>query len=260
MMVESSFAATLFILMQLMSLMAAAVSQVQVANGECICSPRQFMFRLDFSGICPPLPHVFGAGVWDYTCYMGEKPDGKFFVDSSTSSTTTPSRSIRQRTQDGIFQSYNSTAPTSEVLSPTEAEWISSNFDVGERDPTPVVIYSIQIIEYDTSSNTVHIDDTHWNVEFQSGDVFCYTSFSEVDSTVIIGGMQMVLRGRNADSDLVMNAFTITYTNDCGVPTFQDGDAIGWVVFVSSPFDWFTSLGVCTSFPNPCIRRNLCQL
>lgn len=41
----------------------------------------------------------------------------------------------------------------------------------------------------------------------------------------------MVLRGVNARGEPIRNVFTITYTNECGVPTFQKGEAIGWVVF-----------------------------
>jgi hypothetical protein len=70
-------------------------------------------------------------------------------------------------------------------------------------------------------------------IDFVSGDTFNYTSISATSRGVVPGGMNMVLRGVNANGDPVRNVFTITYTNDCGVPTFTEGDAIGWVVFVS---------------------------
>jgi hypothetical protein len=49
----------------------------------------------------------------------------------------------------------------------------------------------------------------------------------------IPGGISMVLRGRNAAGERVRNTFTITFTNECGVPTFEEGEAIRWVIFVS---------------------------
>lgn len=42
----------------------------------------------------------------------------------------------------------------------------------------------------------------------------------------------MVLRGDNAAGDFIRNVFTISYTNDCGVQTFNKNETIGWVIFV----------------------------
>ena len=86
----------------------------------------------------------------------------------------------------------------------------------------------------DTSFNVINQDSAYVRgIDFVSGDTFNYTSISATSRGVVPGGMNMVLRGVNANGDPVRNVFTITYTNDCGVPTFEEGDAIGWVVFVS---------------------------
>lgn len=107
-------------------------------------------------------------------------------------------------------------------------------------DPEPVVIDSIQFFEVDTEFNVINQDPSYVrDVEFKNGDMFNYTSISDMFTTSgkenysVPGGINMVLRGYNAEGERVRNVFTITFTNECGVPTFEAGDAIGWVVFVS---------------------------
>lgn len=230
--------------------------------GPCVCSPRQFGFRLDLSAVCPQLPppfppnDVFGAGIQNYYRAISYEPTGMVdteeeLMDSTTSSTTAPSRSFRRRMQDGIFHPYNSTVANSEALPPTEVGFVSINNCVGE-DLTPIVIDSIQIIEFDLSMTPLQLDSNYIDVNFHNGDVFSYTSFSEQNQNpyLLIESISMVLHGRNAAGGAIRNGFTVTYTNDCGIPTFQDGDAIGWVVFVSSLVLCFTSLIICTTFSN----------
>lgn len=115
-----------------------------------------------------------------------------------------------------------------------------------EDSAVPVSIYSIQFLEVDGDFNVINQDSTYVrNIEFQDGDSFNYTSIiaqndgggdggaeeEEAGAGAIPGGMNMVLRGVNAAGDPVRNVFTITYNNECGIPTFEMGDAIGWVVF-----------------------------
>lgn len=189
------------------------------AIAACVCSPRQFGFRLDLSAYCSGSPG-FGAGVQGHSCSIVPTDPNLSaeveLVETTNSSTTTHPGSIRRRMQDGIFQSF----ANSEELSTTEG----------------AIVLSIEIIELDTDLKILHIDDTYMNVEYPSGSTFMYTSFSEQNPNIIIGGINMVLNGFNGFSEPVMNVFTITYTNECGIPTFQDGDAIGWVVFVRSYF------------------------
>ena len=144
-----------------------------------------------------------------------------------------------------IFPEINFT--TYEVIPIEELEWSSVNFTASGNviepassvDTQPVSIYSIQFLEVDKSFNVINQDSSYVRgIDLVNGDVFNYTSISAkpVAQTlgVVPGGMNMVLRGVNAAGEPVRNVFTITYTNDCGVPTFEDGNAIGWVVFVSS--------------------------
>ncbi|KAL3775256.1 hypothetical protein ACHAW5_006014 [Stephanodiscus triporus] len=98
-------------------------------------------------------------------------------------------------------------------------------------DTVPVAVYSIQFLEVDPDFNVINQDSSYVrDIDFVDGTVFTYASIIET-STTIPGGMNMVLRGVNAAGDPVRNVFTITYTNDCGVPTFEVGDSIGWVIF-----------------------------
>lgn len=112
-------------------------------------------------------------------------------------------------------------------------------------DPEPVVIDSIQFFELDPDFNVINQDPSYVrDVEFVDGDVLNYTSISSLITTSgkenysVPGGINMVLRGYNAAGERVRNVFTITFTNECGVPTFEAGDEIGWVVFVSMVFVW----------------------
>ena len=159
-----------------------------------------------------------------------------------------------------IFPEINFT--TYEVIPIEELEWSSVNFTASGNviepassvDTQPVSIYSIQFLEVDQSFNVINQDSSYVRgIDFVNGDVFNYTSISAkpVAQTlgVVPGGMNMVLRGVNAAGEPVRNVFTITYTNDCGVPTFEDGNAIGWVVFVSSYISYrLETVYVCVSF------------
>jgi hypothetical protein len=115
---------------------------------------------------------------------------------------------------------------------------------VATEDTVPVSIYSVQFLEVDSDFNVINQDSAYVrNIDFKDGDVFNYTSIiaqeesgneDTAGTSAIPGGMNMVLRGVNAAGDPVRNVFTITYNNDfCGTPTFEGGEAIGWVIFVS---------------------------
>ena len=129
-----------------------------------------------------------------------------------------------------------------------ELEWSSSSFSSSGAvipdpaqssvDVVPVSIYSIQFLEVDSKFNVINQDSSYVRgIDFENGAVFNYTSILSKPLAqsmgVVPGGMNMVLRGVTAAGEPVRNVFTITYTNDCGIQTFEEGDAIGWVVFVS---------------------------
>lgn len=197
----------------------------------CICSPREYYFKLDLSATCPDLPppfppnDVFGAGVKDYTCTIGPEPvPGENRVEGEP-------RSILPFTDEEVRKLQT-------TLGSTIDDFVIPDI----IDPEPVVIDSIQFFEVDPDFNVINQDPSYVrDVEFVNGDVFNYTSISSLITTSgkenysVPGGINMVLRGYNAAGERVRNVFTITFTNDCGVPTFEAGDEIGWVVVVSWP-------------------------
>ena len=204
---------------------------------ECSCSPQTFVFRLALSASCPALPppfppkDVFGAGVNDYTCVIGLEPI------PSGGTTQQPTDNTDYFTKFGI-----------EEIDINELEWSSGNLTSSSSsvevsvEPAnvalvPVSIYSIQFLEVDCNFDVINQDSSYVrDIDFVDGDTFNYTSISEeMDPGVVPGGMNLVLRGVTAAGELVRNVFTITYTNDCGIQTFEEGNAIGWVVFVSVP-------------------------
>ena len=110
------------------------------------------------------------------------------------------------------------------------------NSDV--TDFVPVVIDYIHFIEVDRQAVVINEDYTYVSgVEFVNGDVFNYTSISYdtvgLDKSDYPWGLVILLRGKNVAGDRVMNNIIIDYTNSYVVQTFQAGEAIGWVTFVS---------------------------
>ncbi len=272
---------TLFILLQLLIAMIAGqittttptvTDDETTTTTECVCSPRQYYFKLNLSASCPPLPppfppnDVFGAGVKDYTCSIGPEPvqneagdllvDGEELEeptgDESNATNSNDSTELTRARRRYMQQSSGvGTSTASDYFPEVDVEWNSANFTTSalttEVDVTPVVIYSIQFLEVDTSFNVINQDSAYVRgIDFVSGDVFNYTSISATSRGAVPGGMNMVLRGVNAEGDPVRNVFTITYTNECGVPTFEEGDAIGWVVFVSGSFFQCVCYIVCS--------------
>ena len=92
------------------------------------------------------------------------------------------------------------------------------------------VYTTIHIEEYDeTGTKVKEFLDSY----VTNGDTFSYTSYYEENPNSILGGMAVTLTGLNTMNEEITNAFVLSYTSECGVPTFQVGDAVGWLVVVS---------------------------
>jgi hypothetical protein len=221
----------------ILSLLLLSTTVLAQDDELCSCSPREYYFKLNLSATCPELPppfppnDVFGAGVKDYTCTIGPEPvpNEKSAVEGQPRSSLSfgSEEEVRKLSDESL--GFNDNTRADDFVVP----------DI--IDPEPVVIDSIQFFEVDPDFNVVNQDPSYVrDVEFLDGDIFNYTSISSSITTSgkenysIPGGINMVLRGYNAAGERVRNVFTITFTNDCGVPTFEAGDEIGWVVFVSS--------------------------
>lgn len=193
--------------MVLLSVLAIlCMSTLVRAQQECSCAPRKYKFRLDFSGSCPPETDYFGPGVEEYTCIIGDSPVQDEKVEEQESVR-------RQLTQ----------------LVDVFPELFISTQSID--DQVPVIISSIQFIQQDKSGNP--IESTLLEEDKSDGETVRFTS-SIVDMPEQIPyRITMVLRGFNADQQAIQNTFTIEFTNTCGVPTFTEGEQIGWVIFVS---------------------------
>ena len=219
-----------------------------------------------------PPNDVFGSsGVRDYTCNVGPEPIPKsqFSTEEDVGGGGGGGRRRRRRRRRGLLRALreeegedgddsaeiNDLSDYFPELSADELglEWSSQEFttsqidnDVDDNideasmtatmDMIPVVVYSIQFLEVDVDFNVINQDSAYVrNIDFVDGTIFNYTSIiaKEDGGGKVPGGVNLVLRGVNGAGDPVRNVFTITFTNDCGVPTFEVGEAIGWVIFVS---------------------------
>jgi len=172
------------------------ISSATAQQQQCSCGPREYTFKLDFSGTCPPLPppfppnEFFGAGVNDYTCSVGDSP-------------------VRQLME----------------LLPGEVLHTQNI-----ADQVPVFISSIQFFQQDREGNPIKIDTVN---NKRDGDTFRFISSIVTRPDQIPYRITMALRGFNAANESIQNTFTIEFTNKCGIHTFNTGEAIGWVIFVS---------------------------
>ena len=53
------------------------------------------------------------------------------------------------------------------------------------------------------------------------------------DMTTLVGGITLTVAGENQDGEVVVNTWSIQFTNECGVLPLEDGTEMGLVVFVS---------------------------
>mmetsp|Transcript_15908 Transcript_15908/g.23788 ORF Transcript_15908/g.23788 Transcript_15908/m.23788 type:complete len:395 (-) Transcript_15908:132-1316(-) len=159
------------------------------ATASCSCSPRAFLFKLDLA--TGFCPQVY--------------PASNLFGSGVKDYTCRISLSPNNENGDAV----EAIIDPPRIIQKKEA-----------------VVNSVQFIEVDTKFNVLHTSLVK-DVELISGDSFRYTTMQQGDK--IAGGISIILRGKNAVGDESENVFTVTYTNECGVPTFQGGEKIGWV-------------------------------
>ena len=210
--------------MVLLSLLTMlSMSPLATAQQECSCAPREYRFRLDFSGTCPPQTppfppnDYFGSGVKDYTCSIGDSP-----VQESLREERNP---IRRRldTLEGEVKVDDTQLVElfPEILITTQ----------NVADQTPAIISSIQFIQQDRQGNP--IESVLREANKSDGETVRFISSIVTKPEQIPYRITMILRGFNRNQQAIQNTFTIAFTNTCGVPTFTEGERIGWVIFVS---------------------------
>jgi hypothetical protein len=102
-------------------------------------------------------------------------------------------------------------------------------------DDIPTVITQIDVLEF--GLNLTLLSETSFPGRFNDGDMFDFTSITgtpNYDGTNVPQIFQLSLNGLNANGEMVRNNLGVVYTNACGVePIFNEGDDLGWLIFVS---------------------------
>lgn len=213
--------------MVLLSILAMLymVTSATAQQGTCSCAPRGYRFKLNFSGTCPPLPppfppnDYFGSGVKDYTCSIGDSP-----VQDSDREQTSTRDPIRRLLEDIGGDNVDET-----LLQDIFPELGVSTQDIA--DQMPDVVTSVQFIQQDRKGHP--IESTLSTGDKNDGEIVSFISSIVTKPDQIPYRITMILRGTNAAQQSIQNTFTIEFSNACGVPTFTEGEEIGWVIFVS---------------------------
>lgn len=179
------------ILFSALFIILASYTQAEEEGTTCKCSPRAFLFKLDLAtGYCP-------QQVYPVSALFGS----------------------------GV-KDYTCRISLSPNAGENEETATEENIDPPRVLQSKAVVNSIQFIEVDTKFNVLHSSLVK-DVDLVTGDSFRYTTIQQDDK--VVGGISIILRGKNAVGDDSENIFTVTYTNECGVPTFRGGEMIGWV-------------------------------
>ncbi len=106
------------------------------------------------------------------------------------------------------------------------------------EDLTPVSVDSIDILEL--GQNLRVIAQTGIVQPLNDGDSFTYTSVVADPDSIgevlqVPKGIQINIVGNNQNGDRIINAFLVTFTNECDkYPVFEEGESAGWAKFVSN--------------------------
>jgi hypothetical protein len=104
-------------------------------------------------------------------------------------------------------------------------------------DLVPVVVNFITILEVDQQAEIIGREYLA-NLSLTSGDTFSYTSVlsnpQNLTSETLPNGIQLFLRGRNAENQELTNLLAVEYDNSCSVvANVTSGQQMGWTLFVS---------------------------
>lgn len=103
------------------------------------------------------------------------------------------------------------------------------------EDLAPVSVDSIDILEL--GQNLRVIAQTGIVQPLNDGDSFTYTSVVADPDSIgevqqVPKGMQINIVGNNQNGDRIINAFLVTFTNECDkYPVFEEGQSAGWAKF-----------------------------
>ena len=105
-------------------------------------------------------------------------------------------------------------------------------------DLRPVNITSYAVYELNQGREVIR-QVSRGGLSLKDGDVFEYESITGIETGPLpVGrlpaGMQMDLKGTNADGNMLQSTWIVIFTRRCDVLPFRPGDSISWSVFVSS--------------------------
>ena len=107
--------------------------------------------------------------------------------------------------------------------------------DDAVTDLTPVSVTSYIVLELDKELQVIK-QFFRGDLDLQDGDTFEYTSVTAGSGPVgpddIPGAMQMALTGLNAQGDEVTSQWIVTFTNNCDVLPFEEGNSMSWAIMV----------------------------
>jgi hypothetical protein len=110
---------------------------------------------------------------------------------------------------------------------------ITCQIETGQSSDILREINAVQVVEFIDENRDV-VKQRDFNGTLSNDDVITYRSFAADNPNVLIAGMAIILYGKNIWEQEISNRIDVMYTNECGVPTFEVGDSIGWVTIVSS--------------------------
>lgn len=109
--------------------------------------------------------------------------------------------------------------------------------DDAVTDLTPVSVTSYIVLELDKELQVIK-QFFRGDLDLQDGDTFEYISTTAGSQPVspeeYPGAMQMALTGLNAQGDEITSQWIVTFTNNCDVLPFEEGDSMSWATMVSA--------------------------
>jgi hypothetical protein len=111
--------------------------------------------------------------------------------------------------------------------------------DANVTDRVPVIVNSITILEVDQTKTEVVGQEVLRNLSLSSGGTFSYTSVltfpQNLTEESLPSGIQLFIRGVNAENQQLTNILAVEYDNSCSViANVTAGQQLGWAVFVST--------------------------
>ncbi len=100
----------------------------------------------------------------------------------------------------------------------------------------PVSIIGYQLIELGQNLQRIKVAREHGGdfVPFADGEILTFDSHYLIDESEMPRGFIIFLFAKNMDGIQIELQAMVRYSNLCDIPPFQEGDSLGWIVFLVS--------------------------